>query len=159
MNYDYFSLMESGKLAKGECETEQDFMTRILTDVFSAADAGRINDRLEPAFTSCCAENRTLSVSFVAKDWMLNPNNTLHGGILSTATDIVMCVLGRYLVQKRTIVTAQLSINFLCSVQKNDVFTVHATADHVGRRSIMMHAHITTSSSDKTVATATAVLM
>lgn len=159
MKYDYFSLMESGELAKSDLESEQDFMTRVLTDIFSCHESDSVNDKLAPAFTACSAENRALTVSYIAQEWMLNPNGTLHGGILSTATDIAMCVLGRYLAKKRTIVTAQLSMNFLRTVQKGDTFNVHAVADHVGKRSIMMHAYITTDKSEKPVATATAVLM
>ena len=100
-----------------------------------------------------------MSVSFTAQEWMLNPNGTLHGGMLSTAVDIAFTVLGRYLAKKRVIVTAQLSMNFLRAIQKNDTFTVHATADHVGRRSVVVQAYVTVNDTDKRAATASAVLM
>ena len=162
MNYEIFTLLENGTLAKAEHESEQDFMTRVLSDVFAGQEAGlseRINNKMAPVFAYCSAKDRSLSVSFVAEEWMLNPNGTLHGGIMNTAADMVMCVLGRYLAKKRTLVTVQLSINFLRSIQKGDTFTVHAAADHVGRRSTVMHAQITTDHSDKPAATASAVLM
>ena len=162
MNYDYFSQLEAGTLAKAENETEQAFMERLLSAVFAETTdqlSDRINDKLAPRFAGCSAEDRAMSVSFTARDWMLNPNGTLHGGMLSTAVDIAFTVLGRYLAKKRVIVTAQLSMNFLRAIQENDTFTVHATADHVGRRSVVVQAYVTVNDTDKRAATASAVLM
>ena len=90
---------------------------------------------------------------------MLTPNGTLHGGVLSTAVDIVMSVLSRYLSKRRTVVTAQLSMNFLRTIRRGDTFTVTVVADHVGRRSVVVHAWVNVSTSEKYAATATAVLM
>jgi len=162
MNYDYFSQLEDGSLVKPEDHTEQEFMEQILSAVFSEkteAMAGRINDKLEPQFSGCSAQERSMSISFTAQEWMLNPNGTLHGGMLSTCVDMAMSVLSRYLSKKRTMVTAQLSMNFLRTVCRGDTFTVHVTADHVGRRSVIVHAYVSISSSEKYAATATAVLM
>lgn len=162
MNYDYFSQLEDGSLSKAENETEQAFMEKVLSAVFSEKSEemrNRVNDKLDPQFSACSAENRSLSVSFAVQEWMLNPNGTLHGGILSTAVDMGMSVLSRYLSRKRNMVTAQLSMNFLRVIRQTDIFTVHVVADHVGRRSVITHAWVTVSSSDKHAATATAVLM
>ena len=162
MEYNYFSQMEAGTLIKAENETEQAFMERVLTAVFAEKNdelSNRVNDKMAPRFSGCSAENRAMSVSFTAQEWMLNPNGTLHGGMLSTAMDIVLSVLARYLAKKRVMVTAQLSMNFLRAIQENDTFTVHATADHVGRRSVVIQAYVTVNDTDKRAATASAVLM
>lgn len=162
MNYTYFSELENGTLTKAETETEQAFMERILAAVFAEKSdelSNRINDKMAPRFSGCNAENRAMSVSFTAEEWMLNPNGTLHGGMLSTAIDMVLSVLGRYLAKKRIMVTAQLSLNFLRAVQENDTFTVHATAEHVGRRSVVIQAYVTINDTTKRAATASAVLM
>ena len=162
MDYNYFSRLEAGTLAKAENESEQAFMERILTAVFAKKSeelSNRVNDKMAPRFVSCNAENRAMSVAFTAQEWMLNPNGTLHGGILSTAMDIALSVLARYLAKKRVMVTAQLSMNFLRAIQENDTFTVHATADHVGRRSVVIQAYVTVNDTDKRAATASAVLM
>ena len=162
MNYDYFSRLEEGSLIRPEDQSEQAFMETVLSAVFSEKTSlmdGRVNDKLCPQFHSCSAENRSLSVSFGVQEWMLNPNGTLHGGMLSTAVDMVMSVLSRYLSKKRSMVTAQLSMNFLRTIRCDDTFTVTVVADHVGRRSVIVHAYVSVSSSEKTAATATAVLM
>ena len=162
MNYDYFSQLEAGTLTKAENETEQAFMERFLSAVFAEKTdelSNRLNDKMAPRFVGCNAEERSMSVSFTAREWMLNPNGTLHGGMISAATDMVLSILARYLSKKRVMVTAQLSMNFLRVIQENDTFTVHATAEHVGRRSAMVQAYVTVNDTDKHAATASAVLM
>ena len=162
MNYDYFSRLEEGTLVPAEGQSQQAFMEQVLSAVFSEKTelmSGRVNDMLAPRFHSCDADNRSLSITFDVNEWMLNPNGTVHGGILSTAVDMGMSVLARFLSRKRVMVTAQLSMNFLRAVRADDTFTVTVVADHAGRRSVIVHAYVTTTSSDKLSATATAVLM
>ena len=162
MNYEYFSRLEEGSLVKAENETEQAFMEKVLRGVFSEKSAemcNRVNDKLDPRFAGCSVQERALDICFGVQEWMLNPNGTLHGGILTTAVDIAMSVLARYLSRKRIMVTAQLSMNFLRAIGPEDVFTVHVVADHVGRRSTTVHAWVSVDSSAKYAATATAVLM
>ena len=162
MNYEYFTQLEEGCLTRAENETEQAFMEKVLNAVFSEKSeqlCSRINDKLDPQFVSCSAQDRSLSVSFGVQEWMLNPNGTLHGGILTTAVDMGMSVLARYFARKRVMVTAQLSMNFLRAIRPEDIFTVHVVADHTGRRSTVVHAWVSVSTSEKHAATATAVLM
>ena len=162
MNYDYFSQLEEGSLTKSENETEQNFMERFLSGVFAEKTeelANRLNDQMAPRFVGCNAEKRTMSVAFTAQEWMLNPNGTLHGGMISAATDMVLSILARYLSKKRVMVTAQLSMNFLKTIAQGDTFVVHATAEHVGRRSAVIQAYVTVNDTDKRAATASAVLM
>ena len=162
MNYDYFTQLEEGSLIKAENETEQAFMEKVLGKVFAEKNEAlqnRVNDQLNPQFAGCSAEEKSLSISFGVQEWMLNPNGTLHGGILTTAVDIGMSVLARYFAKKRIMVTAQLSMNFLRAIRPEDIFTVHVAADHTGRRSTVVHAWVSIGDSAKHAATATAVLM
>ncbi len=162
MNYNYFSQLENGTLCPAENESEQAFMERVLTAVFTEKTPemdGKINDLLAPRFCACSAEGKSMTIAFTAQDWMLNPNGTLHGGMLSTAIDVAMSVLSRYLAKKRGTVTVQLSVNFLRVIRQNETFTVCVTADHVGRRSVVTHAVVTAESAPKPAATASAVLM
>ena len=162
MNYEYFTQLEEGTLNKAENETEQAFMEKVLRGVFAEKSdelQNRINEKMEPRFAGCSAEERSLSISFDVQEWMLNPNGTLHGGILSTAVDIGASVLARYFAKKRIMVTAQLSMNFLRAIRPEDIFTVHVVADHTGRRSTVVHAWVSIGDSAKHAATATAVLM
>lgn len=160
MNYNYFALLEAEALAPAQGETEQAFMERVLTAVFTEqGDGCQINDRLAPEFAGCNAAEKSVDINFTVQDWMLNPNGTLHGGMLSTAIDMGFSVVARYYAKKRVTVTVQLSVNFLRLIKNGEKFTVHVQADHVGRRSIVAHATVTAESSPKPAATATSVLM
>ena len=160
MNYNYFALLEAETLTPAQGETEQAFMERVLTGVFTEqGDSCQINDRLAPEFAGCNAAEKSVDINFTVQDWMLNPNGTLHGGMLSTAIDMGFSVIARYFSKKRVTVTVQLSVNFLRLIKNGEKFTVHVQADHVGRRSIVAHASVTAESSPKPAATATAVLM
>ena len=137
-------------------------MERVLRGVFTETDevmARRVNDKLNPVFCGCSAEPCSLSVSFVAEEWMLNPSGTLHGGIISTVIDMAMGVLARYCKRSPKVVTAQLSVNFLHVIRPNERFVVHVTADHIGQRSIALRADIMLEETDKLAVTASAVFM
>jgi len=162
MNYDYFLWLEEGTLRKKVTETDQSFMERVLSAVFaetSPDQTGRFNSMIHPEFYSCSAKDRSLTAAFPVQEWMLNPNDTLHGGISGAAVDIVMSVLTRFLLKKRYTVTVQLNTNFLKVVRRGETFVVHVTADHAGRRCVMTHAYVTTDASDEPVMTATGILM
>jgi len=162
VNYDYFRLLEECTLCKGASETEQAFMERVLSAVFAENTEDtkdRFNEMLKPRFLGCSAEERSLTVSFTGEDWMRNPNGTLHGGISAAAVDLVMSVLTRFLVKRRTAVTVQLNTNFIKAIPSGETFAVHVTADHAGRRCVMTHAWVTAGVSEKPVITATGVLM
>ena len=162
MNYDLFAQLEEGTLAQQEQETEQAFMERVMRGVFSEyapEHSCEINDRFGATFKACNAEEKWVDVEFTVDDWMLNPNGTLHGGLISTTVDLVFSVVARYYAKKRVTVTVQLSVNFLRTIKNGEKFIVHVQADHTGRRSIVAHGVVTAESSPKPAATATAVLM
>ena len=162
MNYEHFARLEEGTLCQGETESDQAFMERVIAPVFSEdvpEVSDRINALLHPVFAGCDAQRKEISATFRAEDWMLNPNGTLHGGMLATSIDVVMSVLARFLARKRITVTVQLSTNFLRVIRQGEKYTVHVTADHAGRRSIVTHAVVYAEGSEKPAATATGVLM
>ena len=90
---------------------------------------------------------------------MLNPQDTLHGGIYSTAMDMTMSVMARYVRKSRGAATVQLSLNFIRPVNKGETFIVTATTDHSGRRSSVIRAELIAESTGKLAATASGVFM
>ena len=162
MNYEYFARMEAGELCPADEETDQAFMERVLTAVLTEPSEelkGSFNDMFHPQLCACSAADRSLTVTFPAEDWMRNPNGTLHGGVSAAAVDIVMSVMTRFFMKKRTTVTVQLNTNFLKVIPADGTFTVHAVADHAGRRCVMIRAVVTGEASNKPAVTASGVLM
>jgi len=162
MNYDVFLQLQNGELCRAEDESEQAFMEKTLQAAYADNGedfSGRIFNALSPKFHSCSAEDCSLTASFVAEDWMLNPQDTLHGGVLSTVFDMTMCNLARYLKKVRGVATVQLSIQFLRAIKRGETFTITAIADHVGRRSTMIRAEARVEGSPKLTATASGVFL
>ena len=160
MNYDVFLRLQDGTLVPAEGETEQVFMERVLRSAYETGAASeRIYEAIKPSFFGCDSSEKTVSVLFRAEDWMLNPQDTLHGGILSTAMDMTMSVLARYVRKQRGAATVQLSINFIRPVNKGEEFLVTASTDHSGRRSTVIRAEVVVKSTGKLAATASGVFM
>lgn len=161
MNYDVFSRIEDGTLCKDPSEAEQAYMECVLGTVFAPCDdnAATINDKLNPRFLQCSAEEKSLSAEFTVEDWMRNPSGNLHGGLLGTAVDIVVGVLARYYKQTRKMVTVNLSVNYLNAVPADDKFRVRAVVDRIGRRTVFARAEVYVVESGKLAATASVVFM
>lgn len=162
MNYDVFLQLQEGTLVRSETETEQDFMERVLRAAYVRKDgveAERIYEKLTPNFVSCDSRAQSVTVSFVAEEWMLNPQDTLHGGIYTTAMDMTMSVLSRYVRKIRGTATVQLSVNFIRPINKGETFIITATADHNGRRSSVIRAELIAEATGKLAATASGVFM
>lgn len=145
MNYAAFEQMENGSLMRQPGEAEQAYMERILREVtrndgFCGADTPcsihRINDMLAPELASCGAADRTLTLTFTVRDWMLNPKGTLHGGIMATMLDMSMGLLSRYYRLTNEVSTVNLTVNYLRAVRPGCAVTAAVQAEKVGRRVI-----------------------
>ena len=76
MNYEYFTQLEEGSLIKAENETEQAFMEKVLSAVFTEKSEqlrSRVNDMLDPQFVGCSAEEKSLSISFGVRSGCSTP--------------------------------------------------------------------------------------
>ena len=159
MNYEVFTALQNGELCPAEGETPQAFMEQVLRGVYVGTGGERIYEKLTPTFVSCQDAPPSLTVSFTAEDWMLNPQETLHGGIYSTALDMTMSVLARYVKKARGTATVQLSVNFIRPINKGETFLITAEADHAGRRSTVIRAELRSGATGKLAATASGVFM
>ena len=151
MNYAAFEEMAGGTLVRRDGEDEQVYMERIFREVcrndgFYGPDTPcsehRINDMLSPSFAACSAEEKTLTLAFSLRDWMLNPKGTLHGGIMSTMLDMTMGMLTRYERKTNLVSTVSLSVDFLRPVCA-DSAAVCAHIRKAGRTVVFAEAKLT----------------
>lgn len=158
MNYGVFE--ECGR-AKGEQETDQAFMERIIKSSFALAGdtQKRINDKMDASVEKCSYEDKMLTLKFRVKDWMLNPDGTLHGGLLTTACDMTMGMLGRFYKESASCVTVQLNMAFFRSIDRGDEFTVEAHVEKLGRTLLFLSARVMDSVTGKPAGEAAAVFM
>ena len=161
MNY---SIFESAEMETVEGESEQEKMERVIrtvtgADVPSEEEKLRLNDRLRPEFSSCSFDEKRLTLKYRVRDWMLNPGDTVHGGILTTACDLTMGMTVRYFRKCRTVVTAQLSMDFMGNIGDGGEFLVRAKAEKIGRRTVFTSADVIDAETGKPMAKATAIFM
>jgi uncharacterized protein (TIGR00369 family) len=96
-------------------------------------ESGRINVMCIPEFVGCDFDAKTLTLSYVVRDWMLNPTNVMHGGIVSTVFDLTMGLLSVYFSGGRMTPTTTLQVTYLRPVPAGDTFVVQACCDKSGK--------------------------
>ena len=128
MNFEVIRDIRSGIITKGEQESGQEFMERILKAVCTP-ETGNVpdfDDKMSPELFACDYENMTLTYKFDPKDWMMNPHGTIHGGIITTACDMTMGSLVRFCAGRPDAVTVQINIEFIRPVMTGEPYTVEA---------------------------------
>ena len=151
MNYKAFEHMETGGFARLADEPEQAYMARVFREICRCdgvcgpdipCGENGINDLLSPSLAACSAEEKTLTLSFPLRSWMLNPKGTLHGGIMTTMLDMAMGMLARYERKANLVSTVSLSVDFLRPVRA-DTATVSAHVRKAGRAVVFTEAKLT----------------
>lgn len=91
---------------------------------------------------------------FSVKQWQLNPAKQLHGGITSSALDIVMGAAAFIFSDGDSMVTISMQINYVRSAYLDDVIKLHAICDFVGRNIVQLHAWMHVDGEDDIIANA-----
>lgn len=112
--------------------------------------------RMAPKFIGCNFLDGTLEVAYEALDWELNPQNIIHGGIISTAFDTTMGMLSHYYVKPHVVTTVSLNTTFHKPIMMGDTFHVKAKIEFLGRSLSSTTGEIFTKEYDVLAATATA---
>ena len=100
--------------------------------------------RMDPRFVACDFEKGTVSFAYDVKPWELNPENIIHGGMISTALDTSMGMLSHYYthLSAPTVVTVTMNVSFLKPIQPSDTFYVNCQLDSVGRTLATVKAEV-----------------
>lgn len=122
-------------------------------------ESGDIYSLLHPHFVGCSYEAKSLTVCFHVKDWVLNQEGTMHGGLISTVFDGTFGALCHYWGKQRFITTVNLSTAFLKPVLRGDTLIVTAKAVSTGRTLMSMTAEGRTHDGALLVATSSSTFM
>lgn len=100
--------------------------------------------RMDPYFVSCDFEKGTLDMAYPVKEWELNPEDILHGGIISTALDTSMGTLAHYYthLSAPTVVTVTFNVSFLKPIELTDTFHIISHLESIGRTLASVRAEI-----------------
>lgn len=101
----------------------------------------RVNHMLGLSLTDCSREERYVECEFTSQDWMKNPYDGVHGGIISSVADTCMG-LGAVAFSQHYITTTDLSVSFLKAMM-GDSYLVRVEYTQVGKRMIRCMAKIT----------------
>lgn len=88
---------------------------------------------LELKLVSCDYEARSAEFSLAVKDWQLNPEKGLHGGIMVTGFDVSFGMLSHYFAKQHMVSTITINTTFLKPVLPGDIIHFHVYMTHLGR--------------------------
>lgn len=88
---------------------------------------------LEPRLVCCDYIQRTAEFAFDVKNWQLNPQKGLHGGILVTGFDVSFGLLCHYYAKQHMISTISIDTTFLKPVLETDTIHYKVRITRMGR--------------------------
>jgi len=115
----------------------QTLMENILKDITKKLSSEErksdIVKMMNPYFVSCNYEEKSFTLGYEIKNWELNPQNTFHGGMISTAFDNAFGILTSFYAQGKFITTVELGVHFHKSIHEGDKIEVIVKANHIGK--------------------------
>jgi uncharacterized protein (TIGR00369 family) len=114
---------------------------------------------LEPRLKECSYEKKELVLSFEVKDWELNPEGGLHGGIIVTGFDMTFGLLCHYFEKPNMVCTVNLSTTFIQPVLPGDTVEYHAYIISHRKNIISMRGEARLKRENILAATATSTFM
>ena len=156
MDYSVFEQMDGTVYGRQEMEEGQSYMERVLRAAFQSKqeEEGRVYEKMQGIFAGCSFKDRVLRMEFPVQEWELNPMQTLHGGLLTTAIDMTCGILVRFYKRSVKAATVHLSVDFLRPLKCGERFTVQAKINKQGRKIIFLTVEVILTDSGQTAATA-----
>lgn len=117
--------------------------------------------QMDPVFVTCDFVKGTIDMAYRAQEWELNPENIMHGGIISTALDTSMGFLAHYYthLSAPTVVTVTMNVTFLKPVLAGDIFHIKCQLDSLGCTLATVKAEVRLERDDILAGIATATFM
>ncbi len=159
MDYSMFEILKEQDAVTEESEQEkmERFFRSFCADF--SDQQNRINERMRPAYDSCDATARKLTLRYLPELWQANPSSFLHGGMIATAVDITAGLLVKYLAKSNEVVTVEMNCNYLRPIPIDSLYRVTAQAVKTGRTMYFVNVVVAFLEPEKPMATATLVYM
>ena len=136
-----------------------DWFSQLNDNTFPLSNDGGIMTLLAPKFIGGSAEERIACFSFPVQNWQLNPENTLHGGILATYLDTAFGITCHYFAQKEMVCTINMQTTFLKPLFEGNNTLCTIKINSLGKNIVTMSAEARREHDDVLAATATATFM
>ena len=129
---------------------------RVMLNPASAIQQKGVIPRMEPHFIGCDFEKGTAELAFTVKEWELNPQDMIHGGITNTVFDTSIGLLSHYYTQPNLLTTVVLTTSFIKPILLGDTFHVYSQLENLGGTLVSGRGEIRLERDNILAATATA---
>ena len=127
---------------------------------FNVKDDGPGVDKMfKVRFISCDLEEKSMCVEFPVLEWELNPQYTLHGGLVTTFFDTSFGFLVSYFFGKTYICTVDIGTNYIKSAKEGDSIIIKAKINSLGNTISTVYGEARRKSDNVLIATSTATFM
>ena len=126
-----------------DLKREQEIMEKTLKHITSYSKSqgkSGVIEMMQPKYIGCNYEAKEISVMFHVEEWELNPQGSMHGGLVSTAFDTTYGILTHYLAKDYFITTVDLSTRYLKPIPLGGDLIIKAKACSVGRTLVSLTA-------------------
>ena len=93
----------------------------------------RVEVMMNPQFVKCNYDERTLTLAYDVEKWELNPQNVMHGGIITTAFDNTFGILSHFFSGKQYVTTVELAVHFHKPILLGDRIEITVKASSIGK--------------------------
>lgn len=139
-------------------EDMEGWLSQLGTPDFPMSSEG-VLELLEPRLVACQCEEKTVTFAFPVKEWELNPEGGLHGGIIVTGFDVSFGLLCHYFAKQQMVTTINIATNFLKPILPTDEVHYHVRIVSHGRTIISMVGEARLKRDNILAATASATFM
>ena len=114
---------------------------------------------LDPKLKECCYDKKELTLSFQVKEWELNPEGGLHGGMIVTGFDMTFGLLCHYFQKPNMVCTVNLFTTFIKPVLPGDTVDYQVRIISHGKKIVSMTGEARVQRENILAATATTTFM
>jgi len=145
-----------------DLKREQEIMKKTIEHVISitkSEEGSGIIQMMQPKFVGCNYEDKEISIMFHVEKWELNPQGSMHGGLICAAFDNTYGMLTHYLADDCFITTVDLSTRYLKPIPEGSDLLIKAKARSVGRTLVSLTGEAYLVGKDVLAATSSSTFM
>lgn len=149
-------------MAFKEAEKTQEQMERQIQKIigFNTKENGPGIDKMfKVKFLSANLEEKSMCVEFPVLEWELNPQFTLHGGVVTAFFDTAFGFLVSYFFGRTYICTVDINTNYIKSAKEGDSIIISAKINSLGNTITTVYGEAKRKSDNVLIATSTATFM
>jgi Uncharacterized protein, possibly involved in aromatic compounds catabolism len=155
----------SSNLTNMKCidlKNEQSIMEETIQQVIHVTknECGfGVIELMQPRYIDCSYESKELSIMFHVEKWELNPQGSMHGGLVSAAFDNTFGMLTHYLADDCFITTVDLATRYLKPIPEDTDLLIKVKACSSGRTLVSLTGEAYIIGEDILAATASSTFM